>query len=60
VDYSTIVIAEKTAATVLPFPEGRLALGEREYFGEQLGLSLSRSKTFTMVERKDLQPSWTN
>jgi Mg-chelatase subunit ChlD len=56
VDYSTIVIAEKTAATVLPISPKDASLSvNAEYFGEQLGLSLSRSKTFTMVERKDLQ-----
>lgn len=56
VDYSTIVIAEKTAATVLPISLKDASLSvNAEYFGEQLGLSLSRSKTFTMVERKDLQ-----
>jgi hypothetical protein len=56
VDYSTIVIPEKTAATVLPIAPKDASLSvNAEYFGEQLGLSLSRSKTFTMVERKDLQ-----
>jgi Mg-chelatase subunit ChlD len=56
VDYSTIVIAEKTAATVLPISPKDASLSvNAEYFGEQLGLSLSRNKTFTMVERKDLQ-----
>jgi Mg-chelatase subunit ChlD len=56
VDYSTIVIAEKTAATVLPISPKDASLSvNAEYFGEQLGLSLSRSKSFTMVERKDLQ-----
>jgi len=56
VDYSTIVIAEKTAATVLPISAKDASLSvNAEYFGEQLGFSLSRSKTFTMVERKDLQ-----
>jgi Mg-chelatase subunit ChlD len=55
-DYSTIAIPEKTAATVLPISPKDAALAvNAEYFGEQLGLSLSRSKTFTMVERKDLQ-----
>ncbi len=56
VDYSTIVIPEKTAATVLPISSKDASLSvNAEYFGEQLGLSLSKSKTFTMVERKDLQ-----
>ncbi len=55
-DYSTIAIPEKTAATVLPIsPKDATLAVNAEYFGEQLGLSLSRSKTFTMVERKDLQ-----
>jgi Mg-chelatase subunit ChlD len=55
-DYSTIAIPEKTAAMVLPIAPKNAALAvNAEYFGEQLGLSLSRSKTFTMVERKDLQ-----
>jgi Mg-chelatase subunit ChlD len=56
VDYSTIVIAEKTAATVLPISPKDASLSvNAEYFGEQLGLSLSRNKSFTIVERKDLQ-----
>jgi len=56
VDYSTIVIPEKTAAMALPISPKDASLSvNAEYFGEQLGLSLSRSKTFTMVERKDLQ-----
>ncbi|OGW54527.1 MAG: hypothetical protein A2Z46_07250 [Nitrospirae bacterium RBG_19FT_COMBO_55_12] len=56
VDNSTIAIPEKTAAMVLPIAPKNAALAvNAEYFGEQLGLSLSRSKTFTMVERKDLQ-----
>jgi Mg-chelatase subunit ChlD len=56
VDYAAIAIPEKTAATVLPISskDGGLSLNA-EYFGEQLALSFSRNKTFTMVERKDLQ-----
>ena len=56
VDFSTISIPEKTAASVLPISSRDAGLSlNAEYLGEQLSLSLSRNKVFTMVERKDLQ-----
>lgn len=56
VDYSSIMIPGKTPAAIFPiaYNDKSLAL-HAEYFSEQLTLSLSRNKTFTMVERADLQ-----
>jgi len=55
-DYASITIPKSTPAAALPIvpSDDGLALNA-EYFSEQLVLSLSRNKTFSMVERKDLQ-----
>ncbi|MBN1409361.1 MAG: VWA domain-containing protein [Spirochaetales bacterium] len=56
VDYSSIRIPEGTEATVLPLIPAADADGATaEYFTDQLYVSFSQNKTFTMVERKDLQ-----
>jgi Mg-chelatase subunit ChlD len=56
VDFSTIAIPERTPASVLPISSRDAGLSlNAEYLGEQLALTLSRNKVFTMVERKDLQ-----
>ncbi|MEK6699616.1 MAG: VWA domain-containing protein [Nitrospirota bacterium] len=56
VDYSSIAIPQSTTTAVFPLSGKDESLSvSAEYFGEQLGLSLSRNKTFKMVERKDLQ-----
>lgn len=56
IDYSSIAVAGKTPAAMAPLSAKTVDLSANtEYFGEQLVLSLSRNKTFTMVERKDLQ-----
>jgi len=58
VDFSSIAIAPKTRAAVMPIgfdaKNAPLKLNA-EYFTEHLILSLGSSKKFTMVERKDLQ-----
>ncbi|HAK59841.1 MAG TPA: hypothetical protein DCO77_05585 [Nitrospiraceae bacterium] len=56
VDYSSIMIPGKTPAAIFPIVYNNKSLAlHAEYFSEQLALSLSRNKTFTMVERADLQ-----
>lgn len=55
-DYASINIPKATPAAALPIVPADDGLSlNAEYFSEQLVLSLSRSKAFTMVERKDLQ-----
>jgi len=56
VDYSTINIGSGTTASIIPFSSVDKNLKvNAEYFTEQMGFSLSRNKTFTLVERKDMQ-----
>jgi Mg-chelatase subunit ChlD/TolB-like protein len=56
VDYAAISIPVKTPAAVMPIgiSNGRL-LADAEYFSQQLLLSFSRNRSFTAVERQDLQ-----
>ena len=55
VDYSSIATAEHDNGRVSLSGKDESLSVSAEYFGEQLGLPLSRTKTFKMVERKDLQ-----
>jgi len=56
IDYSSLHIEPGTPASLIPFlaakPE---ATANAEYFSEQMVFSLSKIKTFRMVERKDMQ-----
>ncbi|MBN1533621.1 MAG: VWA domain-containing protein [Spirochaetes bacterium] len=55
-DYSTIRIREKTPTSVLPFAATGTQLRlNAEYFTEQLIFSMSKSPSFALVERKNLQ-----
>jgi Mg-chelatase subunit ChlD len=58
-DYSTLRVGEGTKAAIAPLgfseaDKGSLS-AQAEYFSESVLLSASRSKIFTLVERKDLQ-----
>ena len=56
VDYASISIPDGTPAAVLPMaPQAGASATDAEYFTAQLVQSLTKSGTFTAVERKDLQ-----
>jgi len=56
IDYSSLHIDPGTPASLIPFlPAKPEATANAEYFTEQMGFSLSKIKTFRMVERKDMQ-----
>jgi Mg-chelatase subunit ChlD len=56
VDYASFRIPPGTPVASLPIvPQSEGLAADAEYFSEQAVLSLARSRTFSMVERKDLQ-----
>lgn len=56
IDYSTFSIKQSTTVGVLPIAfESKPQTKNAEYFTEQMLLGFMRNKTFTVVERKDLQ-----
>jgi hypothetical protein len=56
IDYSSIHIEKGTPASMIPFsPEKPATPSNAEYFSEQMGFSLLKSKVFRIVERKDVQ-----
>ena len=56
VDYSAVTIPVKTPAAVMPIGVSNERLSaDAEYFSQQLLLSFARNRTFTAVERQDLQ-----
>jgi TolB-like protein len=56
IDYSSINIEKGTPVSVIHFTTEKAALkSSAEYFSEQMNFSLSRSKVFRVVERKDMQ-----
>ena len=55
-DYASIKIATGTPASMIPFSvDTEATKANAEYFSEQMGFSLSRNKTFRLVERRDMQ-----
>lgn len=56
VDYASFRIPAGTSVAALPIvPQSGRQAADAEYFSEQEILSLARNKSFSMVERKDLQ-----
>ncbi len=56
IDYSSIHIEQGTPASMIPFsPEKPATPSNAEYFSEQMGFTLAKSKVFRIVERKDMQ-----
>jgi Mg-chelatase subunit ChlD len=56
VDYASFRIPTGTSIAALPIaPQSDGLAADAEYFSEQAVLSLARNRTFSMVERKDLQ-----
>ena len=56
VDYASFRIPTGTSVAALPIvPQSDGLAADAEYFSEQAVLSLARNRTFSMVERKDLQ-----
>jgi len=56
VDYASFRIPAGTSVAALPIaPQSDGLAADAEYFSEQAVLSLARNRTFSMVERKDLQ-----
>lgn len=55
VDYSSLALGERKSVSCLPFNAEKANAADAEYFAEQLNLVVSRNKTFTLVERKDMQ-----
>ncbi|MEK6796052.1 MAG: VWA domain-containing protein [Spirochaetota bacterium] len=55
IDYSSLALGDRKSVSCLPFSAERSFAADAEYFAEQLNLVVSRNKTFTLVERKDMQ-----
>ena len=56
VDYASFRIPAGTSVAALPIvPQSEGQAADAEYFSEQAVLSLARNRTFSVVERKDLQ-----
>jgi len=56
IDYSAISISSDTPVALFPFAmKDKNLASNAEYLGEQLLFSLSRNKSFKVLERKDLQ-----